>query len=138
MPSLKTRLAYQAIALDAVDAAAALTGSGVTGASITATDAGVSATIAISAHTRVYADGSSVAVNAGSVTGQPYATLVYIYYDQPTRTGGAVSYQATTSQSTGAQTGSRHLVGQVLTPAAAAAPTLGDYVGAPGFGGIYL
>jgi hypothetical protein len=132
MPSLKTRLAYQAITLETVDAAAALTGSGVTGATITATDAGASATIAITAHTRVYG------VNAGSVTGQPYATLIYVYYDQASRAGGAVTFRATTSQSIGAQTGSRHLVGQVLTPAAAAAPTLGDYVGAPGFGGIYL
>jgi hypothetical protein len=94
--------------------------------------------VTISAHTRVYGDGTSVAVNAGSVLAQPYSTLVYIYYDDAARTGGTVTYLATTSQATAAQTGDRHLVGQVMTPAAAAPPTDGDYVGAPGFGGIYL
>lgn len=125
-------------AADDATTVAALTASGVTGATITATDAGSNVTVAISAHTRVYGDGTSVSVNAGNVTGQPYSTLVYIYYDDSARAGGTVTYLASTSQTTAAQTGDRHLVGQVTTPAAAAGPTDGDYVGAPGFGGIYL
>lgn len=125
-------------AADDATTVAALTASGVTGATITATDAGANVTVSITAHTRVYGDGTSVSVNAGSVLAQPYSTLVYIYYDDASRAGGAVTYLASTSQATAAQTGDRHLVGQVLTPAAAAGPTDGDYVGAPGFGGIYL
>lgn len=128
--------AAQTAAEDAITVAA-ITASGVTGATITATDAGTDATVSISAHTRVYGDGTNVSVSAGTILAQPYSTLLYIYYDQPSRLGGAVTYVATTSQTTAAQTGDRHLVGQVLTPAALGAPIDGDYVGAPGLGGIY-
>ncbi|MGL5734114.1 MAG: hypothetical protein ACRCYS_04530, partial [Beijerinckiaceae bacterium] len=103
-------------AADDATTVAALTASGVTGATITATDAGANVTVSITAHTRVYGDGTSVSVNAGSVLAQPYSTLVYIYYDDAARAGGAVTYLASTSQATAAQTGDRHLVGQVLTP----------------------
>lgn len=119
-------------------AVAALTSSGVTGATITGTDAGANVTVSITAHTRVYGSGTNVLVNAGSVLAQPYSTLVYIYYDQASRLGGAVTYLATTSQTTAAQTGNRHLVGQVTTPAALAAPTGGGHVGVPGVGSILL
>lgn len=123
-------------AADSAAAQSALSNSGVTGVTITGTDAGANATVNITAHTRVYGDGTSVSVNSGSVTGLSYSTLYYIYYDQASRLGGAVTYLATTSQATAAQTGNRHLVGSVTTPAALAAPTAGGYVGAPGVGGI--
>lgn len=128
-------LAAQGAADDAA-ATSALTNSGVTGVTITGTDAGANATVSITAHTRVYGDGTSVSVNSGSVTGLAYSTLYYVYYDQASRLGGAVTYAATTSDSTAAQTGNRHLVGSVTTPAALAADTGGDYVGAPGLGSI--
>lgn len=117
---------------------ASLANSGVTGATITAVDAGASATISVTNHTRVYGDGSYVSVNGDSITGLAYSTLYYIYYDDPARAGGSVTYQYTTSQATAAQTGDRHLVGQVETPAAAAPSNTGNYVGAPGVGNIYL
>lgn len=128
-------LAAQGAADDAA-ATSSLANSGIPGVTITGTDAGANVTVTISAHTRVYGDGTSVSVNGGSVTALAYSTLYYIYYDQASRAGGAVTYQATTSQTTAAQTGDRHLVGQVTTPAALAAPTDGDYVGAPGLGSI--
>ena len=115
---------------------ASLTNSGVTGVTITATDAGANVTVTISAHTRVYGDGTSVAVNAGSVLALAYSTLFYIYYDQASRLGGAVTYLATTSVFTAAQTGNRHLVGKVTTPAAAAPATVGNEVQVPGLGNI--
>ena len=115
---------------------ASLTNSGVTGVTITATDAGANVTVTISAHTRVYGDGTSVAVNAGSVLALAYSTLFYIYYDQASRLGGAVTYLATTSVLTAAQTGNRHLVGKVTTPAAAAPATVGNEVQVPGLGNI--
>ncbi len=125
-------------AADDAASTSALANSGVTGATITATDAGADATITISAHTRVYGDGTTVSVNGGSITGRAYSTLYYIYYDQASRAGGAVTYLSTTSESTAAQTGDRHLVGVVTTPAALAADTGGDYVGAPGLGSIIV
>lgn len=125
----------QAAADDAA-AATAIANSYVTGVTITATDAGANATINISAHTRYYADGTNVAVSGGSVTGLAYSTLYYIYYDQASRAGGAVIYQATTSEATAAQVGDRHTVGSVTTPAAAAPDNTGDFVYPPGVGNI--
>lgn len=125
----------QAAADDAA-AATAIANSYVTGVTITATDAGANATINISAHTRYYADGTNVSVNGGSVTGLAYSTLYYIYYDQASRAGGAVTYQATTSEATAAQVGDRHTVGSVTTPAAAAPDNTGDFVYPPGVGNI--
>lgn len=123
-------------AADDAAAATAIASSYVTGVTITATDAGSNVTANISAHTRVYADGTSVSVSAGSVTGLSYSTDYYIYYDQASRAGGAVTYQATTSQTTAAQVGDRHTVGKVPTPAAAAPDNTGDPVLPPGVGNI--
>lgn len=103
-----------------------LTTSGVSGLTLTATDAGANVTITVSAHTRVYGDGTSVAVSGGSITGLAYSMAFYIYYDDALRAGGAVTYQATTSQATGAQTGNRHALGAVTTPAALGAPVGGN------------
>lgn len=101
-------------------------------------DAGTDATITIAAHDRKYpqGDGSTVtvAVGGGALTGLAYSTQYFVYYDDPTRAGGAVTYAATTSASTAAQTGARHLVGSVVTPAALGAPTPGGTVRPPGVG----
>lgn len=123
-------------AADWANSVASLTNSGVTPNPLTATDAGASATITIAGHTRVYGDGASVAVTGGSLTGRVYSTLYYVYYDQPSRVGGAVTYASTTSAATAAQTGDRHLVGSVTTPAAAAPATTGSEVQLPGLGNI--
>lgn len=112
-------------AADGAGEASSLATSGTSGLTITATDAGADVTITISAHTRVYGDGTSVAVSGGSLTGRPYSTILYIYYDDAARTGGTVTYQSTTSQATAAQTGDRHSLGAVTTPAAAAGPVTG-------------
>lgn len=112
-------------AAEGASEASSLATSGTSGLTITATDAGASATITISAHTRVYGDGTSVAVSGGAVAGLAYSTVFYVYYDQASRAGGAVTYLATTSQATAAQTGDRHSLGAVTTPAAAAGPVTG-------------
>lgn len=121
---------------DGANSVASLTASGTSGLTLTATDAGASATITISAHTRIYGDGSSVAVSGGSLTGRAYSTDYSIYYDDPTRAGGAVTYQSTTTPADAVQAGDRHLVGVVTTPAAAAPPNNGDVVRPPGYGNI--
>lgn len=123
-------------AATATAAATALSNSYPTGVTITGTDAGANVTVTISAHSRTYPPSTTVSVSAGSVTALAYSTLYYIYYDDPTRAGGAVTYAATTNQSTAAQTGNRHLVGSVATPAAAGAPNTGKYVEPPGVGNI--
>lgn len=127
---------------DTIEASSELADSYVSGAAITASDAGADATITISSHTRHYpqADGTTVdvAVNGGAITGQAYSTLYYIYYSDAGRAGGAVTYQATTSEATAAQVGAVHCVGAVTTPAAAGADTGGAYTRPPGPGQIYV
>lgn len=126
-------------AQDAADAAAAqtnLVNSYPSGLTLSSSDAGTNASISISAHTRVYADGSSVSVNSGALTGLTYSTLYYVYYDDVARTGGAVTYASTTSATTAAQTGNRHLVGSVTTPAGGGGPTSGVGVEPPGVGNL--
>jgi hypothetical protein len=125
---------------DDITSSNALANSFVTGATITATDVGSDVTITISAHTRKYPqpDGSTVdvAVSGGSLTARAYSTTYYIYYDDPSRAGGAVTYQSTTSQATAAQIGDRHTVGGVATPAALGAAKTGGYTSPPGPGQI--
>ncbi len=113
-------------AADDASSASALATSGTSGLTITATDAGANVTITISAHTRVYGDGTSVAVTGGSITALAYSTAYYIYYDQASRAGGAVTYLTTTVQATAAQTGDRHSLGSGTTPAAGAGPVAGN------------
>lgn len=115
---------------------ASLTNSGVTGLTLTATDAGSDATVSISAHTRVYGDGTTVSVNSGTLTGLSYSETYYIYYDDPTRAGGAVTYLSSTSEADGIQAGDTHLVGLVTTPAALDPDTDGIRVRPPGVGGL--
>lgn len=127
-------------AADDVAESNALGTSYVSGATITATDAGADVTITISAHARHYPqlDGSTVdvSVNGGSLTGRAYSTRYSIYYDDPTRAGGAVTYQSTTVEADAAQIGDRHVVGSVLTPVAAGGPTDGGVVLPPGAGSV--
>jgi hypothetical protein len=123
---------------DDISDANEITTSYVSGATVSATDAGADATINISAHTRHYPqpDGSTVnvAVNGGSLTARAYSTLYYVYYDQASRAGGAVTYASSTAEV--AQLGDRHVVGSVTTPAAAAPDTDGGTVRPPGSGAI--
>lgn len=71
-------------------------------------------TITIAAHTRYYADGTSVAVSAGTVPASAPGDTDYVSYVDPTRAGGSVSYIASTMQPT--QTGDTHVVGAVMIP----------------------
>lgn len=120
-------------AADNVESVTKLSGSGTDGLILSASDAGSDATINISAHTRIYADGSQVAVDSGSLTGLAYSTIYYIYYDDANFLGGAVAYQFTTTKTVAAQTGARHLVGQITTPAALDPDTGGETPAVPGF-----
>lgn len=98
---------------------------------IGAVDAGASATITISANIRYYGApgaGTNVSVNSGSITGVAYDTFEYIYYDDPGRTGGAVTYHADPDPLNATPTPmhpNRHYVGSVPTPAALDPPNVG-------------
>lgn len=93
---------------------------------LTATSDGV---ITISAHTRDYADGTSVSVNAGSVTNT--GPFVRVYYMDAARVGGAVTYLATTDEIT--QTGNVHVIGGVTIPAIGDPPSSGVGTTPPGY-----
>lgn len=102
-----------------------------TGLVITASDSGTDVTVNFSAHTRNYADGTSVAVNSGAITGLAYTTQYFFAYDQASLAGGVVTYEeylsgpdAQTTAAGGAAP-DRHYVGSVVTPAAAGGPTTG-------------
>lgn len=108
------------------------------GTLLTGHDAGTDVTISIAAHTRYYSDVSSVSVNSGTLTGAAYNTVYYIYYDQTSRAGGAVTYQKTTNANTGMsnKVAGRHFCGKITTPAAAAADTTGAVNPPSGGGGV--
>lgn len=95
---------------------------------LSATSAGV---VNISAHDRVYAGGTTVAVNAGSISGFSEGSFVRVYYNDAARLGGTVSYQGTIGEIT--QTGSVHVVGGVAIPMAGDPPTTGVGTTPPGY-----
>ncbi|MET1083766.1 MAG: hypothetical protein ABWY12_12075 [Burkholderiales bacterium] len=74
----------------------------------------------IAAHTRYYGDGTSVAVDAGGLSGYNPADEVYVSYVNPDRTGGPVTYEG--SAVFQSQTSDRHVVGSVIVPATGAQP----------------
>lgn len=106
----------------------ALAKSYVEGLSISATSAGA---ITISAHTRVYGDGTSVSVNGGSLTGWSQGQYVQVYYDDAGKAGGAVAYQGTTAVI--AQQGARHIVAGIAIPVAGSPPAEGTPPLPPGY-----
>ena len=114
----------------------ALAGSGVESNPLTSTDAGSDATISIDAHQRTYADGRTVSVDAGTITGLAYDTLYYVFYSDPDQLGGAVSYESVTTDNDASQLGSRHLVGRVSTPEAGGSDLTGQYVPLAGLGDL--
>lgn len=95
---------------------------------LTASSSGV---ISIAAHSRVYADGITRSVNAGSVTGQTPGAFVRVHYNDAARLGGAVTYLATTAEIT--QTGNVHIVGGINIPLASEPPTTGVGTTPPGY-----
>ena len=77
-------------------------------------------TITIAPHNRIYpgaagGPATTVAVNGGSIAATAPADVDYIFYSDPTRAGGAVTYQVSTTPPV--QTGSTHVVGAVEIPA---------------------
>lgn len=95
-----------------------------------------SGNVTIANHDRVYGDPAlnpTRAVTGGSVsTGATSPSIIRVYYDDPTRAGGSVTYQFTVDPAAPpAQSGNRHSVGAVQIPAAGTQD--GNFVKPPGF-----
>lgn len=90
------------------------------GVTITGSDLGADAAINISAHTRLYGNGDMVAVDVGNVVSLAYSTGYFVSYDDPPRTGGAVTYFEITTNEADARSSptnpNRHYVGSIVTP----------------------
>lgn len=107
-------------------------------ATLTGTDAGATATISINAHSRKVGDVSSqttISYNSGSVTGLSFSTRYFIYTDDPTYAGGAVTYVATTNSDDLSARAGRVFLGECTTPADGSPDTGGSGGGLPGGGG---
>lgn len=100
---------------------------------LTATDAGSDATVSIASHNLVY-DSTTLAYNSGSVTGLSFSTKYYVYATDASKTGGAVTYVASTTLTDVTAAKDRYFVGVVTTPADGG----GDTSGTPGGGGGVL
>jgi hypothetical protein len=95
---------------------------------LTASSAGA---VTISAHRRIYGDGLSVDVNGGALSGLSPGDFVRVYYNDPARTGGTVSYLSTTGDIV--QQGDVHVLGGVLIPAVGELPSSGAPSTPPGY-----
>lgn len=102
---------------------------------LTGVDTGAgTARIDIASHNVQYGFGT-VAYNSGSITGLANSTLYYVYADDPTYAGGAVTYAATTTATNATANSGRYYLGRVTTPAGGAGNTGGGYGGGGGGGG---
>lgn len=93
--------------------------------------------ITISNHDRIYSD-RTVAVSGGVLSSLTADTYYAIFYDDPARAGGSVTYQASTSTDDAVLSAAypyRHYVGFVNTPAAGAPPSSGGGASGPGGAG---
>lgn len=91
----------------------------------TATENGVTATITIAAHARVYGDATRLDVAGTVLAGLTCDTAYAVYYDDPTLEDATPSYVATTvlkdAQFTAAD--GRHFCGIIITPVAGSGTT---------------
>lgn len=91
-----------------------------------AEDVGATITITILDHTRVYADGTTLAVTGGVQTGFDHATWYACYYDDETLADTTPSFIFTTDTSIAqaAVAAGRHWCGMVLTPDSSTGDTI--------------
>lgn len=111
-------------AADSLDAAQELANSLLDPAVVLSADS--SGTITIASHDRVYGGtGGTVAITGDTISGFTPGDYVNVYYSDPTRAGGAVTFQGTTG--TVAQEGATHTVGGVQIPATGSTDGYGYY-----------
>ncbi|WP_428968283.1 hypothetical protein ACQR50_10525 [Sphingomonas sp. Xoc002] len=111
-----------------------ITSSYTIGATLSASDAGGSAMVTISDHSRVYQD-RTVAVTGSTIAGLANGTTYFFYYDDAARAGGAVTIIATTNAAEAFSTSTtpaRHHLGSVTAPAPGGPPSQGGGSSPPG------
>jgi hypothetical protein len=104
---------------------------------ITQVVAGSNVDVTIPTHTRVYTSGRSVSVTGGVIT-LPQSAIRLLYYDDPDRAGGAVTFAATATPEDAyfsADNPDRHFIGYVTTVDGAGAGGGVGGSGPPGGGG---
>lgn len=104
---------------------------------LTATESAGVATISVAAHSVQFGFGT-VAYNSGSITGLSTSTIYYVYADDPSYEGGAVTYLATTNANTVTAGNGRYYLGKITTPAGGGGGTSGGFGGGGGGGGTPL
>lgn len=90
----------------------------------------VGAPIDVFSHTRVMPDGQRISVNGAMVSVNQAWSGAYVYYDDPAKAGGNVTYIA--SETAVAQLGGRFNVGYIRFPTAGQPPSLGNGPSPPG------
>lgn len=76
--------------------------------------------------------GHDVNYNSGVITGLGYRTVYHVYLDDPTYSGGAVTYFANTTQAVALDATGRFYVGSIKTPPPGGVPTIGNNDGGTG------
>jgi hypothetical protein len=99
---------------------------------LTGHDAGSNATVPVAAFVNRVGGVLDISVSSGSITALSYATLYWIYYDDPGMVGGAQTFQATTVKETAINGAGRFFIGSIVTPAAGANDTVGNNDGGTG------
>lgn len=101
----------------------------VEGVLLTASDAGSSATITVSAHSWDYpGENADVARAGGAITGLSYSTAYHVYFDDSTLAAAAPTYHTATNQADALNSTAhpyRHYLGSVTTPASGGGPVDG-------------
>ena len=108
-----------------------------TNVAMTASDAGSTASIYIPQHQRKIPTTSgthTITYNSGTITGLAFSTRYYAYADDPSSSGGNVTYVASTSPDSTVGNAGRVFVDYVTTPANGGSGTGGGYT-PPGGGG---
>ena len=105
---------------------------------LSSTDSGGGlAQIAVASHSVQYGFGT-VAYNSGTITGLLNSTLYYVYANDPTYVGGAVTYLSTTNANIPTSANGYYYVGKVTTAAGGGGGTSGSYGGGGGRDGSPL
>lgn len=104
---------------------------------LSAADVGATCTITVAAHNVQFGFGT-VSYNSGSVTGLGFSTDFYVYADDPTYAGGAVTYLATSNPNVITANSGRYFVGRITTPADGGTATDGYWGGGGGGGGYAI
>lgn len=91
---------------------------------LTSTDAGSDVTITIAAFV-MRDSGTDISITGDTITGESYNVVRYIYYDDPNKVGGAVTFIATATKLDLLDDSGRYFVGSIITALAGGSDTNG-------------